>query len=266
MIKIVLATFLIVYQGTMSKNANATERVITIAGDQWCPYVCDKDGDHGFSVELVEKVLKQNYLRTKYVNSNFIRLISQIKKGEWDLVTGTDKNFSPGLLISKVPVAYTKWVYITRQDQNWNYNGIKSLKGLRLGTVAGYIYSKELTNYIVENKDTKKVNIVYTYNPQEVNLRKLLKNKIDVFIGDEAVINYWIKKSNYSKSDFKVSGVDFKAPLYCGLNKKDQILSDIIDQGITRFSKTNQFKKLLKKYNIKNWVFDKKKVTKYQPM
>jgi polar amino acid transport system substrate-binding protein len=180
--------------------------VILIAGDQWCPYVCDKDGDHGFSVELIEKVLKQNYLKTKYLNSNFIRLISQIKKGKWDVVTGTDLNLSPGLLISKIPVAYTKWVFITRKHQKWKYEGTKSLTGLKLGTVAGYIYSKELTSYIEKNKDTKKVNIVYSYSPQESNLRMLLSGKIDVFIGDETVINYWIKKINIQRviSNFQV--------------------------------------------------------------
>jgi polar amino acid transport system substrate-binding protein len=250
-----ITVFLIMYLGSNLTSTYAAERVILIAGDQWCPYVCDKDGDHGFSVELIEKVLKQNYLKTKYLNSNFIRLISQIKKGKWDVVTGTDKNFSPGLLISKIPVAYTKWVFITRKHQKWKYEGTKSLTGLKLGTVAGYIYSKELTSYIEKNKDTKKVNIVYSYSPQESNLRMLLSGKIDVFIGDETVINYWIKKNKHSKSDFKVSGIDFETPLYCGLNKKDQVLSDIIDQGIIRFSKTENFKKLLKKYNIQNWKF-----------
>jgi len=225
---------------------------VIIGGDQWCPYVCDSKGNHGFSVELVREVLKREGFKIKYVNSNFLRLIRNIEEGKWHIVTGTDKNFSPNLLISKEPVAYTRWVFITSKKSKWKYTGPDSLEKLRLGTVAGYTYSKELTEYIERNKDTKKVRLHYSNNPQKSNLNMLLLGRIDVFIEDEAVINYWSKEMKIKTDAFRVAGVDFEAPLYCGLNINDQSLSDKIDRGIKKFTKTEEFQKLLKKYEIKN--------------
>lgn len=234
-----------------------SKRTVTIVGDQWCPYVCSNKGDYGFSVELVKKVLDKHNYKTVYMNSNFVRLVEKIEKGEWDIVTGTNKSFSPGLLISKVPVAFTKWVFVTKNDLKWEYKGPDSLKKLRLGTVAGYTYSKELMKYIEKNKDTDRVSSLFSTSPQESNIKMLVSGRIDVFIEDKAVIDYWLEYLKIDKSKIRVAGVDFEAPLYCGLNKKDQKLADLIDKGIKEFSKTKEFERLLKKYKITNYTSEK---------
>lgn len=243
--------------GLISFSAYAAEtesRVIKIAGDQWCPYVCEKSNENGFSVELVEQALKLKGFESTYENGNFPRIIRNIEKGTWDVVTGTDKSFSPELLISKVPVAYTRWVFVKRKDLNWKYDGPESLEGLVLGVVAGYVYSPELMKYIEKNKDTDNVVSLFSSSPQESALRLLRRDRIQVFIGEESVIDYWAKKIG-ADEEFAIAGLDFEAPLYCGLNKKDQKVSDLIDEGIIEFNQTKAFKKLLEKYQIKKWEY-----------
>lgn len=235
-------------------TAQAKDRVIKIAGDQWCPYVCEKSEKNGFSVELVEQALKLKGFKSTYENGNFPRIIRNIEKGIWDVVTGTDESFSPELLISKVPVAYTRWVFVTRKELDWKYEGPKSLEGLVLGVVAGYVYSPQLMEYINKNINTDHVVSLFSSSPQEANLRLLRRNRIQVFIGEERVIDYWAKQIG-ADEEFRIAGVDFEAPLYCGLNKKDQAISDLIDEGIIEFNKTKEFKKLIEKYQIKKWEY-----------
>lgn len=239
---------------TFCINAFSThnERVIIIAGDQWCPYVCKSKDKPGFSVELVKRALKEMQYETQYVWTNFPRLIRYIKAGKWDVVTGTDKSFSPDLLISKKPVAYTRWVYVTKKDLPWVYQGPESLKNLVLGTVAGYVYSPELMAYINKNKNTDSISTLHSARPQEANLKMLRLGRIDVFIGEESVIKHWAKEIG-AVGEFRIAGLDFKKPLFCGLNKKDKKLSETIDKGIEKFTKTKEFKKLLKRYHINNW-------------
>jgi polar amino acid transport system substrate-binding protein len=228
------------------------QKDVIIAGDQWCPFVCEGNERKGFSVELVEEVLKKEGIPIKYVNSGFIRLTKNIEDNIWHVVTGTDESFTPSLLISKVPIAHTKWVFVTRKDSKWKFNGVKSLEKLRLGTVAGYVYSKEVTDYIEKNKGKYNVVPIYSHNPQKVNLKKLLNNRIDVYIGEEAVFRYWAKEIG-AEDGFRVAGVDLEGPLYCGLNKSNTKLMKVIDKGVKKYVKTPEFKKLLEKYKIKNW-------------
>lgn len=254
LILILLKVFLL---WSISLNAYSSEtnnRVIKIAGDQWCPYVCEKSKEKGFSVELVEQALRLKGFTSTYENGNFPRIIRNIEKGTWDVVTGTDESFSPELLISKVPVAYTRWVFVKRKDLNWKYDGPKSLEGLVLGVVAGYVYSPELMKYIDKNKNTDKVVTLFSSSPQEAALKLLRRNRIQVFIGEESVIDYWANEIG-ADEEFTIAGVDFEAPLYCGLNKADQKVSDLIDEGIIEFNKTKAFKNLLEKYQIKKWEY-----------
>ncbi len=233
-------------------NALAQKESVIIAGDQWCPYVCDKKGDFGFSVELVQAALKEIGKESIYVNAGFIRLIKNIEENKWHVVTGTDESFSPNLLISKEPVAYTRWVFVTLKESNWKYKGVESLKSIRLGTVAGYVYSPEVNKYISENEKSSKVSPIYFHNPQKANLQKLLAKRIDVFLVEEAVYRYWAKTIGHGDA-FRIAGLDFEGPLYCGLNKNAVKLRDSIDSGIRTLKKNGKIPKLLKKYDIRVW-------------
>lgn len=235
-------------------SLNSLSKDIIIAGDQWCPYVCSPKDEigRGFSVELVEMALKEMSHRSTYVNSGFPRLIRNIEEDVWHVVTGTDKRFSPKLYISKEPVAYTKWSFVTLKGRKWKYTGVESLRNIRLGTVAGYVYSDRVMEHIEKNLETGLVTPIYSFNPQKLNLQKLSYGRIDTFLGEEAVIKYWAKKIGIHKN-IKFVGVDFEAPLFCGLNRFNSKLSSEIDEGIRRLKKTKKIQKLLKKYGITNW-------------
>lgn len=241
----------------VTTSAIAGDKPLTIGADQWCPFFCEKGQQYdGFSVELLQSALQLKGLDSKYITAPFNRVTRQVETGVWEIHGATDNIFTPNILIGKEPVAYSKWVFVVKKDQNWNYRGIKSLQNKRFGSISGYVYSQELTDYYtkIENKDL--VFNISSQKPQSLSLKMLIAGRFDFIVEDESVVRYWANKLKLSDK-IKFVGIDSEVAFYPGYKKNDSDalqLARKVDEAIRELKRNKKFmKEIIKKYNIAKW-------------
>lgn len=233
---------------------------VIIASDVWCPNNCSAS-DHeyqGFSIDLIRSALRNQGWESEYINASFSRSKEYVIENRWHVLPGVDSFGSPYLEMTREPVAYYRFVFLVRSDSEWKYTTPESLNLIKLGAVGGYSYSPEIKTHIKKNYRTDKIDLLHSSDAVTQNLKKLASGRIDAFIDDENVINFWISKLGL-QDKFKMAGVAYEAPAFCGLeNNFSEVLRPVIDNGIIELKKDGTFRKLLSKYNIRNWPFDEK--------
>ena len=230
----------------------AESKPLVIAADLWCPYACSVGEPHGFSVELIEQALQHEGMASEYVNTTFSRAEKHIQAGLIDILPATDGEFTPDLLITAEPVAYTRWVFVTRQDLDWTYQGAASLEQVRLAVVAGYSYSDSTNRHIEANRDNGRVAQVYDVDPQVKSLELLASGRVDAVLEDETVVRYWADKLGLS-AQIRFAGTEAELPLYCGLNQNAAQLATLLDRGLRQMRQDGTLERLLTKYGIQHW-------------
>ncbi|MGK5093188.1 transporter substrate-binding domain-containing protein [Deltaproteobacteria bacterium TL4] len=227
-----------------------------MGADLWCPYACEGGKNfNGFSVEVTQEALRLKGWKTEYINASFDRVTLQVETGHWQIAIATDSVFTPSLLITKEPVAYTKWVFVVRKDENWKFEGVASLRKKILGGVKGYVYSPAVMDYLEQHKNSDRIFLIASVTPQKQGLSMLVENRIDVYLEDEIVIRYWAKQLKILDK-IEVVGIDSEIPLYNGLKTHDENaaqLAELIDSGIRELKNTETLKRLLTKYDISIW-------------
>lgn len=123
-------------------------------------------------------------------------------------------------------------------------NKIKSysdLSGLRVAVPDG--------DYAIEFLNSKNINVKYTYarNLQEA-IKLMVNGQVDLVVGDEPVINYFINKINI-KDSYKI----IDTPLYqkgvvLAVTKSNHILIKILNKGILSIKKKNVTEKIQQKW------------------
>ncbi|WP_255561854.1 transporter substrate-binding domain-containing protein [Zooshikella harenae] len=120
---------------------------ITAAGDPWPPFLSPDLPDQGLSVAIVTEAFK----REGYdLSMNFVpwaRAIDGVKKGSYDILVSTwwTEERTKFLLYSD-PYLENQIKFIKRKGDNFEYNGLASLDGKKVGIVRGYGYGDDFMN------------------------------------------------------------------------------------------------------------------------
>ncbi len=232
------------------------EEAVIVGSDTWCPYACSlKDNQvEGFSVELVQEALKLKGMKSIYKVAGFLRVVSNVERGDWDIIVATGPTSAPKLLLSKEFVVHMQFVFVVKKGDTCRYKGIESLKQTILGTVAGYAYGDEISAYVEKYRKTSLVDQMFGETPQKQNIQKLLAGRIKVAIFDEAVVKYWAKQLDVLDK-LQIVGDVYGASLSCGFtnNEKGRNLAKAVDEGIRKLRGTETMKRLLNKYNTVTW-------------
>jgi len=145
----------------------------------------------GYSIELLELLLKDTGLKIKYKTDTWTNLYKDFKNGEIDLIHTIYKdderdkifNFSKGYLSGVHS-------YIQRKDSK-DIRSLKDLFGKTVGVTKGWYQEIVLRDY----PEIKKV-----YLPDiNTKLDALFHKEIDAFISDRYVASYFIKKYGYKE-------------------------------------------------------------------
>ena len=228
-----------------------------IGADQWCPFFCEANqGFDGFSAELLKEALKSSGIKSHYITAPFARVTMQVENGNWQIHGATDSNFTPNLLIGKEAVAYSKWVFVVRSDDNWQYQGIQSLSGKRFGAINGYAYAKELQEYYKKKENEIRLTLLSSATPQKQALKMLISKRVDFLVEDENVIYYWAKKLKL-ENQIRVAGTSSEIsffPAYRNNDAEATKLANLVDQELGVLKKNKKFiNDLIRKYKIVVW-------------
>ena len=245
-------------QASQAAESNADSATITIVADDWCPYNCDPDSENpGYAIEAAAEIFEKAGYQIKYEYVPWTRAIEGVLDGTYAGAVGAAKGDIPSAVFPEEPLGYYGNYLFVRKGNTWQYTGLDSLKKIRLGVIGDYYYSDEINAYIEANKDNPNVDVIYGNNAVELNLQKLLGNKIDVYIEDSNIVFYTVKSAGLDVEKLEVAGVigDPEAfyIAFSPLNPESKKWADILSKGIQELRDSGRLNEILQRYGLMDW-------------
>lgn len=163
-----------------SKHDGDTEQTIKIAAIDWCPQICPKQRQQGYVIELIKQVFKDSpyHLRIDYFP--WSRAIKNVLTGQYQALLAPAKAEAPQLRYPHTPVGQQAMCFFTKNDSQWRYDGVSSLKDKQIG-IAIDTSIEELNDFVERHPEQ------FQYQPYHEryitqNAKKLDKNRIDAFL------------------------------------------------------------------------------------
>lgn len=229
----------------------ADDKTIVAAADPWPPFVDPAAPKEGLSLEIIRAAYAtQGYT----VEMNYVpwaRAIDGVKKGKYDIlpptwITEERKTF----LMYSEPYAVNNIKFIKNIDDPFEFEGIESLAGKKIGTVRGYGYGDDFlnaTNFVRED-----VTDLMT------NIKKLTHSsrRIDLTLEDEIVARVTIGNENpnlLSKIAFTKNALSSNTlHVSSGLqNPRHKEIIDAFNKGLATIKENGTYAKIMENYGIK---------------
>ena len=168
--------------------ATAFPDTILIKSDIWCPYNCAPDAElPGYIIEISKIIFERAGHRLLYETAPWSRSLRLVQEGNITAIVGVTKNEAPGLVFPEQEFGISVIQFFKRKGFVWKFAGTASLKKVRVGIMGDYEYGAELDAYFEKNADTPNVQIIRAKEPLVINIRKLLRERIDVIPEDKSV-------------------------------------------------------------------------------
>lgn len=244
--KSIFFVLLVLFAATMSF---AGEKTITAAADPWPPFVDPSHPKEGLSLEIVRAAFKTQGYNVKMEYVPWARAIKGVKNGKYDILPNTwVTEERKGFLVYSDPYAANKIKFVKRKEDPFEFNGLQSLTGKKIGTVRGYGYDTDFlsaTNFIKDDS-----------NNMMQNIMKLIKKRVDLTLGDEIVARMTIAKDNpeylnqLSFTENSLASNDLH--ITSGLkNPRHKEIINSFNKGLKAIKGNGVYKAILKEYGVK---------------
>lgn len=186
----------------------------------------------GFEHDLLKMISKRTGLEFEKKIDNWTTIYSAFKDKKVDMITSISYKKFREPFTTFTSSYYDIPIMIFVRDNFGQYNGIKSLKGKKVGVLKDVFYIKEL-------KNIGTMNLIYYDNYADLT-KDLVFGKIDALIQNLTNINYLIKKNLYSNlklaSELILPNTK-KEDLRFGVQPEEPLLSSIIQKALDSITK-----------------------------
>jgi polar amino acid transport system substrate-binding protein len=243
-----MKTWLLMIGLLLALGTSAFARTIVAAGDPWPPFVDPKNPTDGLSLEIIRAAYKTQDYDVKMVYVPWARAEAGVKEGTYDILAATwhTPERSKFLRFS-TPYAVNAIKFIKFKGDPFEYKGLDSLRGKRVGTVRGYGYSDPFL------KDAGFVREEVTDLMQ--NIKKVVDKRVDLTLDDEIVVRFILGQDNIKLLDM----IEFSKeslssnPLHVTSGLKNPRHKEIIDAfnaGYEIIKSNGTLAVILKKYHL----------------
>lgn len=230
-------------------NSAFTAEVKVFFTNSMPPYLFESN-EEGLEFELIEAALKSKGHTLKVVdNVSYKRGLLQLSSSKIDGVVGNKNNSaykkkSKNVYPSNVVLKYVDCA-ITLKKNHIRLNNISDYKDKRVWAfkTAKKVLGEEFSKMANENPKYSEEFL------QRLQVKVLIKNRIDVAISDKNIFLYQLnlnKKLNYSKNDFDFKSISPQAPRAIMFRNKK--LRYIFNKGLKEIRKNGTYNKILTKY------------------
>lgn len=229
---------------------------LRISAIDWCPQICPKGNLPGYVIETVQKIFEDSPYELSTENFPWSRAIKLVEDGENHALLSPAKAETPNLLFPKHAIGIQRMCFFTRKESSWQYTGLTSLKGLKIG-IAKDTSIEELNEYMSKNK---KQFAILPYNDTYIkkSIKKLEAGRVDTFIFTyNSTVYEMHEKGIYHK--YRSSGCVSVANIYMAFtpdaSKTDAVKRMIrfFDSRMATLKKSGDIKTIMKRYELEDW-------------
>lgn len=176
--------FAIVILAVVSSTACFAESTIRITNGEWQPYLSNYSYEYGLASHIVTEAFKQEGISIQWGFFPWSRSYELAKQGkEWDASavwwpTNETKN---DFLVSD-PVVSTSFQFFHLKTKAFQWETIQDLKDYEIGFTEGYDYGSAFMTALKDG-----IISVQMVSSDELNFKKLLAGRIDIFPNDPLV-------------------------------------------------------------------------------
>jgi polar amino acid transport system substrate-binding protein len=177
----------------LSYSAQAQE--LHLGATQWCPYTCEKTPEQGILTAYVTALLAKQNINVTITFGPWTRITKSVQAGELDGLVTQTRSEAPEQWTTQIPIILHQNCFYTRSDSTWRYQGIDSLKSLRLGIVDNYGYEDKLDLYLQSQKNKNSEVTAITGEDLTIRLYKMLQAKrLDLYLSNDLVNDWELKQ------------------------------------------------------------------------
>lgn len=243
----------------LAVTLSAAADVITIRADEWLPY---NGGSNmkppGYMIEMADAIAKKNGHTLDYRNMPWENAVEAVRSGLTDCLVGAYKSDAPDLMFPSKGWGRSANAFYGFKENAWRYNGLDSLKTVRVGIAEGYSYGDEFDAYFEANKaDATKVVVVEVIGRAIVRLiARVVSRRIDVFIEDTNVATYGLKSAGIDDRIVSLGLAGELNDMYIACTPKTprgRELADMFDRGADELRKSGELATILAHYSLSDW-------------
>jgi ABC-type amino acid transport substrate-binding protein len=251
--------FFMMTGGLLGFPSLAAEKILKLAMYTYPPLTFYQDGDWGFCYTLVKAIFEENGYIVKPRLYPVMRAIVHTEQKQADAICVINPFNSQKLALAKYPNARLTYDFWVTNDSTFRYEGIRSLKGIRVINVKGYNYTlpgKTYQHYLENQDNAKRIQVLSGADPLSRAFRIISIKRADTICLDEPSAVYTLTKMGML-SAFKKAG-HLPNPLfgYFGVSKshpQKDILLKIYNKGHVKQYQSGKMAAMLKEYNVKPW-------------
>ena len=232
---------------------------VNIVSDRWYPYNGIPDSNQpGYVIEIAQYSLAKAGHTVKYEVESWADSLNLVRQGKKDCVIGAYKSEAPDFVFPEQHMGTVQLVFIKRKDFDWQYDGVESLKKVRLGAKPNYNYSGDIGNYI-DTPNNPQVFLTSGKYALEYNLTSLVNENLDVVMEAKSVLLASIKKHGWiDETEFAgTTGKIYKIHFACSpKNKNSKEYTRLFSEGLKELRDSGQLHYILNKYGLTDWIYE----------
>ena len=260
--------FLVICANIFTKPVQA--KVLVVASDEWCPYICDDTHLPGFLVEIVTEIAASNGVTVKFALTPLARALDLSQKGEVDILLGLTLQHINDFKLQKSHLSFGGLYndFYVRASDPWRFKSISDLatalkNNAILGTINGYEYGDIIGNLLKDN--AAHIFSASGNSPLQRQLKMLRLGRLDILLDSRFTVQYQlsklVNKSSLTKTPttakpsiiYAGTEGDF-TPLFLGFSpllSKEQV--QLFDDGLMNLRENGRLNKILTKYGVIDW-------------
>ncbi len=254
--KTIFFFFLIIFLYGYHTSPSYAE-TLTIGTGEWCPYICDPNihnGLKGYLTDIASTVFQKAGYKTEFKKLPLERAFIMCRKGKIDVVLALYKEDAPDLIFPETEQGISTMIFLTRRGNPWKYTGPESLNQIKkLGLVKDYAYPL-IEPFIKAHPE--KIIMVKDKDAVQQRLKLMLKDRIDVVMGNRDVLRYTIRKMKLTEQFTEAGGIKGMTLLYNAFSPaipESKKYAEILVNGTEELRKSGELDKIMNKYGLQDW-------------
>lgn len=230
--------------------------VMTARADAWCPYNCVPNSDKpGILIELLQESFKSEGTTIDYGLLSWTQAVNSVREGKFNAIIAAAAEDAVGMVHTEQPqVTQTSCVYglLSSTKKVSKATDLKSFKSL--GIVKDYSYG-DMTNKILKSPAMKKIlSPIGGEQAVETNLRRVVDKKIEAFMEDSKVVEFYLKSNNITNVK-ELGCTEDRMPLWIAFtatNPKSKGWVSTLAAGHAALEKSGRLSEIMARYGITN--------------